>query len=153
MDELYNWILFGHIIGATIWFGGAVAYEGLGAVAKRTGDPSEVTRYVDSATRASNRIMPVAALMALVFGIWLVIDSPAWEFSDLFISIGFLVIIVGIVMGVFVLTPQGKRLNALVESNGYDDPQAGVIARKIEMAGHFQTLLVTVGMFAMVFKF
>ncbi|KAA3636520.1 MAG: hypothetical protein DWP92_09405 [Armatimonadetes bacterium] len=154
MDELYNWILFGHIIGAAIWFGGAVAYEGLGGVAKRTGKASEYTRYIYTAMKTSGVIMPIAAFMTLGFGIWLVVQSnDVWSFSDTFISIGFAAAIIGIGLGVFMMMPQGKKLAALVEANGFDDPEAGAIARKIGMADHFQTLIVTIAMVAMVFKF
>lgn len=152
MGDLYNWILFGHIIGATVWFGGAVTYESLGAVASRSGDPTEYTRYVYTAGKASSRVMPVAAFITLIFGVWLVIDGP-YEFSDLFISIGFLAIIIGIGMGIFYLMPRGNKLTELVDKNGLDDPTAAALAKQIGMADHVQTLVVAIAMFAMVFKF
>ncbi len=154
MDELYNWILFVHIIGAAIWFGGSVTYEGLGAVAKRTGKASEYTKYIYTAMKTSSVMMPIAAFVTLGFGIWLILQSDdVWSFSDTFISIGFAAAILGIGMGLLVMMPQGKKLSALVEANGFDDPAAGAIAKKIGMADHFQTLIVTIAMVAMVFKF
>ncbi|MCB1246279.1 MAG: DUF2269 family protein [Acidimicrobiia bacterium] len=152
MGDLYNWVLFAHIIGATVWFGGAVAYESLSAVAKRTGDPAEYTRYMYSAGQASGRVMPVAALITLVFGVWLVLDG-VYEFSDVFVSIGFAAVIIGLGMGLFVMMPKGKRFMELVDANGFDDPQAYTIASQIGMADHLQTLVVAIAMFAMVFKF
>lgn len=154
MDELYNWILFGHIIGAAIWFGGAVTYEGLGAVAKRTGKASEYTKYIFTAMKTSGVMMPVAAVATLGFGIWLILQSgDVWSFSDTFVSVGFAAAIIGIGLGVLVMMPQGKKLSTLVEANGFDDPEAGAIAQKIGMADHFQTLIVTIAMIAMIFKF
>jgi uncharacterized membrane protein len=152
MGELYTWVLLGHIVGATIWFGGAVTYEGLSAVAKRTGDPAEYTRYIYHAGKASGRMMPIAAVMTLVFGIWLVIDGPH-EFSDVFVSIGFLAVIIGMGLGIFYLSRKGNQLFELVDANGFDDPTAATLANQIGKVDHIQTLVVAVALFAMVFKF
>lgn len=154
MDELYNWILFGHIIGAAIWFGGAVTYEALGAVAKRTGKASEYTEYIHSAGRANTVMLPTVALMTLGFGVWLVLQSDdVWSFSDTYISIGFATAIIGIGLIMVVMLPQGNKLHVLVEGNGFDDPDAGAIALKLGMTNHVQTLIVAIAMVAMVFKF
>jgi uncharacterized membrane protein len=108
MDDLYNWILFGHIVGAATWFGGHLLLEGMGATAKRSGDPAIYTRHIVTASKTSERVMPIAAVMTLGFGIWLVVEG-SWEFSDTFISIGFVVAILGFVIGLGFLTPKGKQ--------------------------------------------
>lgn len=152
MDELYNWILFGHILGAATWFGGHVLLEGLGATANRSGDPAIYTRHIVTASKTTERVMPIAAIMTLGFGIWLVIDG-AWEFSDVFVSIGFLVAILGFAIGLGFLTPKGKQLAAMVEDEGVDAPGAFELARRLTMGDHAMTGILVIAMIAMIFKF
>ena len=152
MDDLHNWILFGHIIGATVWFGGHVLLEGLGASAKKAGEPAAYTAHMQNVGRTSSRIMPIAGLMTLGFGIWLVLDS-AYEFSDIFVSIGFLVVIVGFGIGLGFLTPGAKKLDTLVAEQGIDSSEANALAHRLAKGDHVMTGIVFLAMVVMIFKF
>lgn len=152
MGDLHNWILFGHIIGATVWFGGHVLLEGLGASAKKIGGPAAYTAHMQNAGRTSSRVMPIAGLMTLGFGIWLVLEG-AYEFSDTFVSIGFLIVIVGFGIGLGFLTPGSKKLDALVAEQGIQSPEANALAHKLANGDHAMTGIVFVAMVAMIFKF
>lgn len=154
MDELYNWILFGHIIGAAIWFGGTVTYEILGAGAKRSDGSSGYVKFIHSHGRPIGLMLSVGAVLTLVFGIWLVVqERTLWSFSDTFISIGFIAAILGIISGGFVIAPMEKKLGALVDANGFDDSEAATIAGKMATLEHIQVVIISIAMIVMIFKF
>lgn len=154
MGELYNWIAFGHIIGAAIWFGGTVTYEILGGGAKRTGGSSGYVKFIHSHGRPIGLMLSVGAVLTLVFGILLVPQSDsAWSFGDTFITVGFLAAIIGIISGGAIIAPMEKKLTALVDANGFDAPEAATIAGKMATLEHIQIVILSIAMIAMIFKF
>jgi uncharacterized membrane protein len=67
----YEWLLFGHLVGAFLFIGGATAAAVLRVAAMRRERPSEVAVLLRTARLA---IPPIAVGLALVlvFGFWLV---------------------------------------------------------------------------------
>ena len=148
-----KWILLGHIFFATIWFGGHVFIEAVVASAKRSGDPAVMATTVTYINKASDRLFPTAAILTLGFGIWLVLgDGSVWEFSDLFVTIGFTVTIIGIALGIFYMTPKSKKLAVLLADKDPGDPEVKNVIAQTVMASHIGTLLVVVAIVAMVIK-
>ena len=90
--------------------------------------------------------------VTLIFGIWLGIEG-AWEFSDLFVTIGYVMLLAGFAIGIGFLTPKGKALGALVDEQGEDSPEAFELAKKLSMADHALAGLLLIAMIAIIFKF
>ena len=42
--ELYDWLLFGHILGAMVWVGGLVTLTFLSMQVRRSGEPDTIGR-------------------------------------------------------------------------------------------------------------
>ncbi len=148
-----EWILLGHIFFATIWFGGHVYIEGLFASAGRAGDNATMAITAAQVGKVSGRIFPITTVLTLVFGIWLILlDGSVWEFSDVFVSIGFFAVIVGMGIGIFYLTPKDKQVSAWLEERGPDDAELQGLISNIKMVNHVMTLLVVVALIAMVIK-
>ncbi|MCZ7534302.1 MAG: hypothetical protein M5U23_13065 [Acidimicrobiia bacterium] len=148
-----EWVRLGHVVFAAIWFGGAVYVEGLMASVKRTKDP-QIAGIVGKRIGATNlRLFGVSGILTLVFGIWLVLydgSQSRWEFSDMFVSVGFLVVIVVLGLGIFYIVPQGKKIDQIIAERGPTDPEIKAHSDRIAMALHLSTLLLFIAMVVMV---
>ena len=91
-----------------------------------------------------------AAILVLLTGIGLVVNSDSYDWGDLFVNIGLAVIIVNVVLAIGVQLPTGKRIVAAIE--GADFPTAGVLAKKAGKIGMTTTLLVLTAIVVMVIK-
>jgi uncharacterized membrane protein len=147
-----EWIKLGHVMFAAIWFGGTVYVEALMANAARTNDPQIRGIVAMRVGKTNLRVFSIAGLLTLVFGLWLVLAEDAWEFSDVFVSVGFLVAIIGIVLGIGFFTPQMKKIEAVIAERGPQDPEVAARGARISMGAHLMTLLLLVAMVFMVIR-
>ncbi len=145
-----EWVELGHVLAAAVWFGGTVYVEAIMANAKRTGDPMVIGAVGRRVGNTNFRLFAPAGVLTLAFGIWLVADSSLWEFSDVFITIGMTVSIIGIGLGIFFFKPRLDRLETILESDGPGHPDVAKIAGQQSMAGHAMSALLLFAMVAMV---
>jgi len=148
-----EWIKLGHVVFAAVWFGGAVYVEALMASAGRTKDPQIMGTVAMRVGKTNPRVFGVSGVLTLVFGVWLLLldDSP-WEFSDTFVSIGFLIAIIGIIAGIAFFSPQMKKIEEIVAERGPQDPEVASRGARIAMMAHIMTLLLLIAMAVMVIK-
>jgi len=86
--EVYDWLLFLHILAAMVWVGGAVL---LGAVVTRVlrgRDPGAVDRFVADLRAIGPRVLAPATVAVVGLGVWLVLESTAWDFGQLWVQLG-----------------------------------------------------------------
>jgi uncharacterized membrane protein len=96
--SLYSWLLLLHIIAAMVWVGGAVM---LGAQATRVvlaKDAAEVTRFLGSLRAIGPLVLAPATIMVLGFGIWMVLNSAAWDFKQEWVQLA-----LGLFAGAFLI--------------------------------------------------
>jgi uncharacterized membrane protein len=149
---MYQWILLGHVIGAAVLFGGHVYMEGMMASAARDDDRATYMTTMLKTAATADRLMGPASLITLVFGIWLVFDSASWDFSQLFVSIGFAVIIAAFAVSMFLMRPRSNDIKAAIAENGITDDKAMADMKALGNLAHVQTLLVTIALVVMVVK-
>jgi len=148
---VYKWILLGHAIGGATLFGASIYMESLMAGASRTTDPSSYMLAMLRLSKAASRVMGPASIITFIFGIWVVVET-AYEFSDLFVTIGMSVIIIAFSISMFLMNPREKEINALIIENGMDDESAVAKMRSLGNLAHVQTLLVTIAFVVMILK-
>jgi uncharacterized membrane protein len=78
---LYDWLLFGHVVAAMVWLGGGVMLAAFGLTALR-GDEEAVARFVGGLRLIGPAVLAPATIATLGLGIWLVLDSAAWDFGQ-----------------------------------------------------------------------
>ena len=149
MDDLTGWIKFVHVFAAAVWFGGTVYVEALMANAKRTNDPQILGAVSMRVGKTNMRLFPIAGLITLLFGAWLVVDV-GFEWSAAFISAGMLIAIIGLGMGIFFFMPQMNKIEAILAADGPGSPKLMPISKKIGMATHFMAAILTIALFFMV---
>jgi uncharacterized membrane protein len=140
-------LLILHIIGVAVWLGGNAV---MAFVSPRTASaPADVRLWWAESQGAIARVLSnIAGVPVLLTGIGLVLESDFIDFSEPFIGIGFLAIIVGAVLGMAVFGP-GTR--ALAQAIRDGDAQAEAAeTRKLTTFGIVDTLVVVVTIGAMV---
>jgi hypothetical protein len=84
----------------------------------------------------------------LVTGVGLVLDNEVIEFSDTFVSIGFLAVIIGAVLGMAVFGPGSRKLTSAIESG--DEATEKSLNSRLAVFGLLDTLVVVFTIAAMV---
>jgi uncharacterized membrane protein len=83
--SLYEWLMFLHVLAAMIWLGGIVTLGALATQVLRGGEPDAIARLVRSLRVVGPLVLAPAMVAVLGFGIWLVLDSDAWDFGQTWI--------------------------------------------------------------------
>ncbi len=110
---MHGILLWLHILAAATWIGAAVAVLFLAprmAVSAASGQAFAL-QWVEM----GRKVFTPAAILALATGIGLVITDDL-SFSSAFVSIGFLAVIVGGVLGARVYAPMGRKIAAAHEA-------------------------------------
>jgi uncharacterized membrane protein len=79
--SFYDWLLFLHVASAFALVGALVVYWFVAVTARNVDRPSESLRFFRIAQPA-NVLSIVGTLGTLIFGIWLAIDSDAYQVWD-----------------------------------------------------------------------
>jgi hypothetical protein len=144
--DWYTIVKFLHVSSAVIWIGGALIMVLLGIKADRARNDAEMVGVVRQVAWAGDRIYIPASLATLLFGV-----TAAWLgslFSTLWVNLGFVGIVSTIALGVLVLTPRAKKVNA---ETGVT-PEAVRVSREILTIAKFDVTVLFVVIADMVLK-
>jgi uncharacterized membrane protein len=95
----YQWLLFLHITGAFLFFGGVVVAGALNLAAQFRERPSEVATLL-GLTRFAVPIIGVGSFMTLGFGLWLVSEAPfGYGYGQAWVITALVLWVVGNAMG------------------------------------------------------
>jgi hypothetical protein len=105
-------------------------------------------------------IITPGALLLLATGLYLVIDSPAFGFGDLFVTVGMVAIVVLLAFGLLFFTPAERKLAEAAERDiaaaGGGEVRLGeeyqAASRRYALVGNLNGLIVLVAIFFMVAK-
>jgi hypothetical protein len=137
-----------HIAGAGTWLGANVVQAVVPPMAARAGTVTLAGWY--RITSGMSRLYIPAAILILVTGVLLVLDSDAYGFGSLFVTIGFGMIVVGALFGQFVFGPGGEKAAEAVEAG--DGPAIRKAVGRLTAFGVIDTLLLLFTITAMVLR-
>lgn len=103
-------LLIVHIVGALLLAGGALTATALGMYAGASTSTHSIRFASDLQIKADRLMITPGAVIAIVFGVLLVLDSDFIEFSDGWISAAFVLWFIAGGLGSAVLTPHAKRV-------------------------------------------
>jgi uncharacterized membrane protein len=146
-SSLTNWLKLIHLLAVTLWVGGAMLVNYYGMAMRRADAPRRL-HYAEQNDR-SGRLFSAAAIVALITGVWIVLRVEGIEFSQAWISIGFLGIAIGAVLGMGFFGPQGRALIAELKEGS---PAAADRAKRISLFAQIDLLVLLIVVWAMVFK-
>lgn len=145
-----TFLLVLHIIGVALWLGanGVLAFTG-----PRTASASDEVRawWADTQGAMVRVLYNVAGVLVLITGLALVVRSGSpFEFSNAFVSIGFLAVIIGAVLGMAVFGPGSRKLSAAIR--GGDTATERSLNSRLQAFGILDTVVLVVTIVAMVGK-
>ena len=160
-DELsfYNLVVFLHIASLVVGLGVIFTYP----VFLRIGlsrDPRGLPYLHRVQDVLGTRVIAAGLAGLLITGIYLAAEGP-FDFGDLFVGVGILVVVLNLVLGVLYFARKGGRLLALAErdiaaSAGKPNPVMSReyvdLARQIELVGYVSAGTVLLALMLMVFK-
>lgn len=155
----FDVVKFLHVAAVVTAWGVTFAYPVLQRVAERQ-DPRAVPYFWRAVTRIGMVIIAPGAFLILATGIVLVIDSPAFGFGHLFVTVGMVAIIVLIAFGPLFFTPAERKLAEVAERDiaaaGTGEVRFGedyeAASRRYALVGNLNGLIVLVAIFFMVVK-
>lgn len=118
---VYEWLLAIHILMAVIWVGGGFAGQVL-VSRMRKDDPETMVKTALQLEWVGLHVFLPASLVLLLAGIGMVLEG-SWGFTTPWVLIGLIGFGATVVTGAGFLGPQTKKVHALLESKGMDDPQ------------------------------
>jgi hypothetical protein len=147
--EVPDIILVLHIASAGVWLGANVIQAVVPGLAAPQG-VEVVAGWYRVAGQLSKRLYMPASILILITGIVMVLQDDSFSFGSLFVTIGFGMIVIGALLGIFVFGPGSEAVAEAVESGD----QARIKATTARMAtfGVVDTLLLLFTMTAMVLR-
>ena len=127
----YEILLFLHLGAAAIWLGSAFLLFVLFQRATRGGDPLLAQRLGAHTDWLATRVFIPASLAVLVLGILLVIEG-GWDFDQLWILLGLAGFAATFLLGVGLIEPTAKKMQAAIEAHGPAHPEVARINRRLE---------------------
>ncbi|MCP3853481.1 MAG: hypothetical protein GY698_01945 [Actinomycetia bacterium] len=143
-----TFLLVLHIVGVAAWLGGNLTQMMVLPMMERAEHTAAIAWH-----RASGQMAKIyysiAGALITVTGICLVIEGP-YTFSDGFVSVGFLVVVIGGVMGVVFFAPASRAAITAHELGG--GPTLQAVLKRFTMGAIVDTGLVIFTVYAMVAK-
>lgn len=110
---LESWIHLIHIIGAIIWVGGGVMLNVIGARARQSENPYAIREFAQLLSYVGTRVLMPAVVAVIVTGVWLVLASPGWSFTQLWVILALGAFVVAFVVGAMYLSRIALELERL----------------------------------------
>jgi uncharacterized membrane protein len=151
----YKIALFLHILAVVLAFGPTFGYALFASVA--TQHPRATPAILTGIQRCDRYLVNPGLIVLLIAGIYLLVASDsAWETSDVFVSVGFLAIIVLFGLQHAFFQPQVRKAKELAERDleGGDalSDEFEAVTERIGRVGGLAGLIVVVAIFFMSYK-
>ena len=147
--DWYVLFKFPHVASAVIWIGGAFVMIMLGVKAERAKDDAEIVSVVRQVAWAADRIYVAASVATLLFGLIVAWLGALW--GNLWVILGLVGVAATIGLGVIVLTPRAKAVEAGYKAGGVT-PGVVALCREMLTIAKFDSVLLFVVIADMVLK-
>jgi len=118
----YDTFLTVHILFVVIWIGGGLFLTLFALMAERSQDSAEIAQITKMAAFAGERVFAPAAVVVLAMGIAMVLNADI-GFGHFWTIFGLLGFASTFVIGIGVLSPRARKLEALLAEKGQDAPE------------------------------
>ena len=138
---LYEFLLTIHILAAIVWLGGAWMLLILGltlrnAEAQRRADFTRMTEKVPSI------VFAVSSIVLIIAGS-LLVDEAGYDFSDTWVTLGYIGWFISFLFGVGFYGPEGKRRDRVIEERGIQDPAVVKSLNRVLTVAAVDSIIIT----------
>ena len=147
---MFEILLFVHILGVAAWFGAnLVRAFARGPMSKA--DPATAATWHRATVSMGRVIHTPAAIAVFITGFGLVgLSDGAYGMTAPFVVVGIIAVVVGAVLAMSVLGPNGRRIASAYEDG--DSALAESVARRSALIGWVDTLLLAFTTLVMVLR-
>lgn len=147
---MFEILLFVHILGVAAWFGANLVRTFAGGLMSKA-DPATAATWHRATVSMGRVIHTPAAIAVFITGFGLVgLSEGAYGMTAPFVVVGILVVVVGAVLAMSVLGPNGERIASAYEDG--DNTLAETVARRSSVIGWVDTLLLAFATLVMVLR-
>lgn len=146
--SLFETLKFIHVLFAVIWVGGGIFIYITGWRARK--GPVAHKLAMSRNAEISGRIFMISSIVVLAMGVWMVLDTDGYEFTQAWILIGLIGLIISAALGGAFFDPQGKATIAAYEAG--DEAAGDALLARILNVATFDLILLIVIVWAMVAK-
>lgn len=148
---LANILKLVHIISAMVWIGGEIMLGVLFERAQRSRDVGTLRGLLSQGEFIGKAIFNPAGIITLAAGVWLGIEGD-YDFGEAWISIGFVGIAVGAILGMAFYPKVFNRGLAGIDAGGLDGAETQASLKSLRLVSTIELLVLLVVVWAMVFK-
>src|SRR5256885_8188100 len=109
--DMVSWLLFVHVLSAMVWLGGGLTLMLAGFRARSSSRPEAAAEFAGTVPFVGLRVLMPAVVLLLVTGVWQVLASSAWSFSQLWVRLALGLFVLPFLVGAVYLSPLGNRLS------------------------------------------
>jgi uncharacterized membrane protein len=140
-----------HVIAAVVWIGGGALLTILGLVAERTNDPVELATVARWAATVGEKLFAPAGLVVVAMGIAMMVNTD-WGWGRFWVIAGLVGYAITFILGIGVLAPLAKKVAALLDEKGANDPETTAQIKKILLIARVDVALLLLVVVDMVTK-
>jgi uncharacterized membrane protein len=150
--QLYDWLKAVHVLLAVVWVGGNIVLQILAIRITRQNDALKLASVAGDIQWIGMRIFAPASGLLLVLGVVMVIDSPAYDFDQLWVIAAIAMFAYSFLSGLLYLGPQTGRLKKIYEAEGPASPNAVALTKRLFVVSRIELVLLVLIVFDMVLK-
>ncbi len=149
--DMVAWLLFVHVLSAMVWLGGGLTLMVAGFRARSSARPEAVAEFAGTVPFVGLRVLMPSVVVLLVTGIWQVLASSAWSFSQLWVRLALGLFILAFLVGAVYLSRVGIGLARATADNRLASEGTALLNRWL--VGYVVVLaLLVVAVWDMIFK-
>jgi uncharacterized membrane protein len=140
-----------HVIAAVVWIGGGALLTILGLLAERKDDPVELATVARQAATVGEKLFAPAGLVVVAMGIAMMVNTN-WGWGRFWVIAGLVGYAITFILGIGVLAPLAKKVAALLDEKGANDPETTAQIKKILLIARVDVALLLLVVVDMVTK-
>jgi len=147
---LDNWLHFVHVLAAMTWVGGGLTLSVMGLRARSR--PAAVREFGAVLPYVGIRVLMPAVILVLVTGVWMVIASAEWHFSQFWVLFALGLFAVAFLIGAVYLSRVGIQMERLAKAPADDAPTGARLLNRWLVGYGIVLAVLLVAVWDMVFK-
>ncbi len=147
----YQLLLFGHILAAMVWIGGALMMQLFALRAQATGEPARLAGIAGDIEWLGMRVLTPSSAIVLVLGISLMVKGD-WAWDSLWVDVALGLYATTFAAGAGFFGPESGRIAKLIRSEGAESPLVLARVRRILFLARLDLLLLVAIAYVMVAK-
>ena len=149
--DMVAWLLFVHVLSAMVWLGGGLTLMVAGFRARSSPRPEAIAEFAGTVPYVGLRVLMPSVVVLLVTGIWQVLASSAWSFSQRWVRLALALFILAFLVGAVYLSRVGIGLARATADNRLAGEATALLNRWL--VGYVVVLaLLVVAVWDMIFK-